>query len=270
MNKVAGVEFKENGKVYYFKLNDIEVEKGWHVVVNTEKGEEYGRVVSILDKKDIDQSLELLSVERIATDRDEKKYNKNQSDARKAIEKAVELADNLGLTMKFVDASYTFERNQLIFYFISDGRVDFRELAKSLAGIYKTRIELRQIGVRDKAKEVSGIGPCGRQLCCSCFLNDLDSVTISMAKNQNLVLNPTKINGLCGRLLCCLNYEDELYKENRIDMPELGSYVETENGKGNVIFIDIPNRKYIVNVENYGKVTVKLKSKCDECGKCSK
>ena len=160
--------------------------------------------------------------------------------------------------MKFIDAYYTFDRKQLVFQFLADNRVDFRELAKSLAAVYRTRIELRQVGVRDKAKEISGIGSCGRKLCCSSFLSDLDSVSINQVKNQNLALNPNKINGLCGRLLCCLKYEDDLYTEFRKDLPEVGDEIKNNGEKGTVISIDIPARKYIYVTEEGNKVEVKV------------
>ena len=160
--------------------------------------------------------------------------------------------------MKFLDAYFTFDKKQLFFQFLADNRVDFRELAKSLASIYKTRIELRQVGVRDKAKEISGIGPCGRKLCCSNFLNDMDSVGIAQVKNQNLALNPNKINGLCGRLLCCLKFEDDLYTEYRKNLPEVGDHITYNNESGTVLSIDIPNRKYVFLSDNGNKIEVKV------------
>lgn len=271
MSKIVGVEFKNKGKIYYFDLNNIDLEDDKDVIVETEKGLEYGTVV--IENRDIlsaPKDIELSRVIRISTKEDKRIHNKNKKEAEGAIETATKIAKDLGLSMTFVDSNFSFERTQLMLYFISDNRVDFRELARELAAIYKTRIELRQIGVRDKAKEVSGLGQCGRKLCCSSFLKDLDSVTIAMAKNQNIVLNPSKINGQCGRLLCCLNYEDELYRENRKEMPELGQRVDTEFGEGNVIFIDIPNKKFIVNIPDHGKEVITIKSKCDECGKCNK
>ena len=156
--------------------------------------------------------------------------------------------------MQIIDASFTFDRDQLMFYFLSDSRVDFRELAKALASIYKTRIELRQVGVRDRAKEAGGLGLCGRCLCCSQFLYDFDSVSINMAKNQNLSLNPSKINGVCGRLLCCLKYENECYCEYRKGMPDVGDKVETEDGIGKVVSIDVISGKYKVEVPDVGLV----------------
>ena len=176
----------------------------------------------------------------------------------KALIKAQELAEKTNLDMKFLDAFFTFDRKQLVFQFLSDNRVDFRDLAKSLAAIYKTRIELRQVGVRDKAKNISGIGQCGRKLCCSSFLNDLDSVGIAQVKNQNLSLNPNKINGLCGRLLCCLKYEDELYTEYRKGLPEVGDKKTYDGETGSVISVDIPNRKYTLLTEKGNKIEIKV------------
>lgn len=271
MKKIVSCEFKKNGKNYYFDTNNIELNLGDNVIVETERGLQYATIIST--PKDVDEktlTYELQKIIRIADDEDNRRHLKNIKDAENALKRAQTISKELDLEMKFIESIYTFDRNQLLFYYISDNRVDFRELAKELAGIYKTRIELRQVGVRDKAKEISGIGHCGREICCAKFLSDLDSVTISMAKNQSLALNPNKINGLCGRLLCCLNYEDSLYSENRIDMPEVGQKVDTENGKGTVFLVDIPNRRYLVNVPDYGKVEIKLPSKCDTCEKSCK
>ncbi len=271
MKKIVSCEFKKGGKSYFFDTNNLELEISDNVILQTERGLQYATVTTEM-KEENEKFLnyELQKIIRKADADDERKNQKNLKDAENAMKKADELAKSLGLEMKLTDASYTFDRNQLIFYYISDNRVDFRELARELAGIYKTRIELRQIGVRDKAKEVSGLGQCGRELCCASFLKDLDSVTIAMAKNQSLALNPNKINGQCGRLLCCLNYEDQLYMENREGMPDVGQFVETEHGKGMVFFTDIPNRRYLVNVKDYGKVEIILPDKCETCGKCSK
>jgi cell fate regulator YaaT (PSP1 superfamily) len=271
MINVVGVEFKNNGKTFYFDSNNHELKINDYVIVETERGLQFGKIVTA--PKEIDQNSlghDFQKIVRVASKEDEFQNEKNVADANNAMNKAVKIASELGLEMKFVDVNYTFDRNQLLFYFLSENRVDFRELAKQLASIYKTRIELRQIGVRDKAKEVSGIGPCGRKLCCASFLNDLDAVSISMAKNQNLSLNPSKINGLCGRLLCCLNYENDLYTEQRDGMPEVGDSTEVNDKRGYVISTDILNRKYIVSVEGEGKVEVKLESKCESCGKCCK
>ena len=241
--KTVGVEFKKGSKQYNFFDNNIELEVGDSVIVTTERGLQFGKVVSIFDEE---KKVEHALVYRKANKEDEKQYNKNIKEAEKAKEKAQELANEYNLDMKFLDANYTFDKKQLVFQFLADNRIDFRELAKALAAIYKTRIELRQVGARDKAQEISGIGQCGRKLCCSAFLNDLDSVGIAQVKNQNLALNPTKINGLCGRLLCCLKFEDDLYSEYRKDLPEVGDKIKVEGEDSTVVSIDIPRRKYVV------------------------
>ena len=260
--KIVNVEFKKGGKAYKFFDNNIELEKEDAVIVTTERGLQFGTVVSIDEKDDkTDHAL----VYKKASKEDIKQNEKNIKEASEANIKAQEIADEFGLDMKFIEASYTFDRKQLIFQFLADNRVDFRELAKSLAGIYKTRIELRQVGARDKAKEISGIGPCGRKLCCSAFLNDLDSVGIAQVKNQNLALNPTKINGLCGRLLCCLKYEDGLYTEYRKDLPEVGDKVQVEGKDATVISIDIPRQKYVVLTdEDNNKIEVDVKKEKEQ------
>lgn len=254
--KCTNIEFKKNGKQYIFDCSNIELNIDDNVIVETERGLQFGKVVSdVFNEKD---DVEHAKVIKVATKKDEEQNNKNIKEAKIALTKAQELALEQNLDMKFLDAYYTFDRKQLIFQFLADNRVDFRELAKSLAAIYKTRIELRQVGVRDKAKEISGIGSCGRKLCCSNFLSDLDSVGIAQVKNQNLSLNPNKINGVCGRLLCCLKYEDELYTEYRKDLPEVGDEVENNGEKGEVISIDIPNRKYTYITEDGNKIEVKV------------
>lgn len=270
MSNVVGICFKSNNKVYFYQRNNLILKDGDNVIVETDRGLQLG-IVTISDVKNKEIASDMKPVIRLANREDINVFERNKVDAAKALFKAKSIATKLKLNMSLIDANYTFDRNQLLFYFLADSRVDFREMAKELASIYKTRIELRQIGVRDKAREVSGIGQCGRELCCSCFLKDsMDSVTINMAKNQNIALNPNKINGQCGRLLCCLNYEDEVYSEHRKDLPSLGDEVNTESGKGKVVSLDILNKTYTVNVPEEGKVVVSLKSKCDECGKCSK
>lgn len=253
--KIVGIEFKKGGKQYIFFDNNLELEVGQNVIVETERGLQFGRVAALLGENT--NNAEHAIVSKIATKKDEIQYEKNIKDAEKAKEKAQVVADKLNLEMKFLDSYYTFDRKQLVFQFLADNRVDFRELAKSLASIYKTRIELRQVGVRDKAKEISGIGPCGRKLCCSSFLSDLDSVAIAQVKNQNLAPNPTKINGLCGRLLCCLKYEDDLYTEYRKDLPEVGDKLKFNGQEVTVTSIDIPRRKYTAIVtEDNSKVEI--------------
>lgn len=245
--RAVNVEFKQGGKQYIFYDNNIELFEGDNVIVETERGLQFGTVVSFA-KYNINEEHAL--VYKKASQPDEKQNKTNIKDAKNAIEQAQSIAEELSLDMKFIDAYFTFDRKQLVLQFLADNRIDFRDLAKQLASIYKTRIELRQVGVRDKAKEISGIGPCGRKLCCSSFLNDLDSVGIAQVKNQNLAPNPNKINGLCGRLLCCLKYEDDLYSEYRKNLPEVGDKVKVEGEESTVISIDIPRRKYTVLTDN--------------------
>lgn len=254
--KCVSVEFKSNGKQYTFNSNNLELKIGEYVIVETERGQQFGKISAILGE--LDDKKEHSNVLKIANDKDIKQNNNNIKEAAEALKKAQEFANEYSLDMKFLDAYYTFDKKQLFFQFLADNRVDFRDLAKSLASIYKTRIELRQVGVRDKAKEISGIGACGRKLCCSNFLNDLDSVGIAQVKNQNLALNPNKINGLCGRLLCCLKFEDDLYTEYRKNLPEVGDKIEYQNETGTVLSIDIPNRKYVFLSENGNKMEVKV------------
>lgn len=255
--KVVGINFKEHGRVYYFKAGEFIYKKDTAVIVETEKGLQYGIVVVLpreIDEKDMSGSLK--SVLRLVNEEDRKKYQKNLIDSKKAFEYAVEMVKKLNLDMRLLDASYTFDRNQLLFNFIADGRVDFRELAKKLAQMYRTRIELRQIGVRDKAKEIGGLGPCGRFLCCSSFLTDFNSVSINMAKNQFIALNPTKINGVCGRLLCCLNYEDDLYSELKKDLPPIGTFIDTPEGKGRIVSLDIFKKVATVEFKDHHTTTI--------------
>jgi Uncharacterized homolog of PSP1 len=257
MNEIVGVEFQENGDVYYFAINKIKPKKNITVIVETERGLQFGKVVTdILNKDDLKFDKELKNVLRISSKQDYRNHLRNLEEAKEALEKSKEISERLKLKMQMVDACYTFDRTQLMFRFVADARVDFRDLAKELASIYKTRIELRQIGIRDKAKEVGGVGICGRQMCCSRFLKFFDSVSIAMAKNQNISLNPNKINGVCGRLLCCLKYEDDEYTDCKSCLPNMGETVETEKGKGRVISVDVLNRKYVVNVEGYGELEV--------------
>ena len=265
--KTVSVEFKKGGKQYLFFDNNLEISVGDNVVVETERGQQFGKIVSVNNSDDHKEHSLVL---KIANKTDEKQNQKNIKDAKNAIIKASELVEKLGLDMKLIDSYYTFDRKQLVFQFLSDNRVDFRELAKQLAAIYKTRIELRQVGVRDKAKEISGIGPCGRKLCCSLFLNDLDSVGIAQVKNQNLAPNPSKINGLCGRLFCCLKYEDDLYSYYRKDLPEVGDKIKRDGVEGTVISIDIPRRKYVVVNENNEKTEVSVPLKKEHERKSNK
>lgn len=248
MDKIYGIVFKDGGKTYSFKSpEDYNVND--YVIVETEKGVQFAKISTNIIEKDNTDNLK--SILRLATDEDYQNHLKNLKDADKALKKCVQFASELNLNMKVANAQYTFDRTQLLFNFTADERVDFRELAKKLAAVYHTRIELRQIGARDKAKEVGGIGICGKKLCCSNFLNQIDAVSMNMAKNQNLALNPNKINGLCGRLLCCLTYEDSTYLECSKGMPSVGDEIKTQKGRGIVDSVDVLNRtcKVIINGE---------------------
>ncbi len=266
MVDVVGVTFKDNGKVYYFSSNNLELKKNVTVIVETERGLQFAKVVEEtkkMDEKQLKRSLN--KVIRIASKKDYYQHRNNLKDSEEALNECRNLIKKNDLNMNVLEAYYNFDRTQLIFKFVSDNRVDFRNLAKQLASIYKTRIELRQIGVRDKAKEIGGLGICGRCLCCTKFLNDLDSVSINMAKNQNLALNPTKINGACGRLLCCLKYEDECYTSCKKGLPDVGDVVETNGNKGKIISVDILQRKCKVELENGSIEDIVYEKEC--CGK---
>ena len=235
MIKIVGVRFKNAGKIYYFDPVDFEIEKNIDVVVETARGLEYGKIV--VGPKEIEEE-KLISplkpIIRIATEEDKAIYRENKEKAKETFEICQQKIKEHGLTMFLIDCEYTFDRNKLIFYFTAEGRIDFRELVKDLASIFKTRIELRQIGVRDEVKRIGGNGVCGRELCCCSFLSDFEAVSIKMAKEQNLSLNPSKISGNCGRLMCCLKYENEVYEEKLKKMPNIGAIVETEEGQGEV------------------------------------
>ena len=236
MYNVAAIEFDDSNRIYYFSNNGLELTEKELVVVETERGLQLGTVKKANVELSKDKvTLPLKNVIRIAKKEDMKTSEKCRLTEKEALDNAKKISENLQLNMKFVSANLTLDKKQLTFNFIADDRVDFRELAKKLAAIYKTRIELRQIGVRDKAKEIGGLGPCGRFLCCNTFLNDFNTVSINMAKNQYLSLNPTKINGLCGRLLCCLNYEDETYSELKKNFPPIGSKYSEKGIEGKVL-----------------------------------
>lgn len=257
MIEVVGISFKNGGKIYYFSPGKYKLKLGITVIVETEQGTQFAKVVE--ENKEIPSNRinsDLKKVIRIATKNDYNKHMKNIADAKEALNECKKLIEKYNLNMQIIEAMYTFDRSQLIFRFISDNRVDFRNLVKDLANIYKTRIELRQVGVRDRAKEISGCGICGQKLCCSRYLNDLDSVSINMAKNQNISLNPSKINGVCGRLLCCLKYEDETYTSYKFDLPTIGSKVTIKEGTGKVVSINILKRKYKVEIPEVGIVEV--------------
>jgi cell fate regulator YaaT (PSP1 superfamily) len=236
MIKVVGVRFKKAGKIYYFDPVDIDVNKGDSVIVETARGIEFGQcVVGPKEISEEDIVSPLKTVIRKASDEDIIRHRENQLKEKEAYNICLEKIQQHKLIMKLIDVEYTFDNNKVIFYFTADGRVDFRELVKDLATVFRTRIELRQIGVRDESKMVGGLGPCGRPLCCSSFLGDFAPVSIKMAKEQNLSLNPTKISGICGRLMCCLNYEQDTYEDIRKRLPRAGSIVETPYGNGEVV-----------------------------------
>lgn len=259
MEKVVGISFVNSKRIYYFNPNGINTEIDKYVIVETERGLQYGKVVTdILSKPKESLNLPLKNVIRLATKDDIKRNDENIKLSKKAIKECEKLINKYDLNMKLIDAGFTFDREQLVYHFLSDARVDFRSLAKDLAAIFKTRIELRQIGVRDKAKEIGGLGPCGRTLCCTDYLVNFDSVSINMAKNQNLSLNPTKINGVCGRLLCCLNYENEVYEEYRKGLPNLGDKVKYEGKSGKVVSLDILKRSYTFLTDEEEYIEVKL------------
>ncbi|WP_316572776.1 stage 0 sporulation family protein [Neobacillus sp. YIM B06451] len=255
MFDVVGVRFKKAGKIYYFDPGDLPIEKDDYVIVETVRGVEFGKVV--IARKQVDEHdvvLPLKKVVRIADQKDRLIVEENKLAAKEAYDVCCEKVNGHQLDMKLVDVEYTFDRNKVIFYFTADGRVDFRELVKDLASIFRTRIELRQIGVRDEAKMLGGIGPCGRMLCCSTFLGDFDPVSIKMAKDQNLSLNPTKISGLCGRLMCCLKYENDEYETAKDLLPDLGEVITTPLGRGKVVGLNILERILQVEIKEQERV----------------
>ncbi len=236
MVKTVGVRFKKAGKIYYFDPVDFEINVDDSVVVETIRGIEFGKaVLGIREVSENEIIAPLKKVLRIATEEDNRVYEENKAKEKEAFNICLQKINHHNLGMKLIDVEYTFDNNKIIFYFTADGRVDFRELVKDLASVFKTRIELRQIGVRDEAKMISGMGPCGKSLCCSTFLGDFAPVSIKMAKEQNLSLNPTKISGICGRLMCCLKYEHETYENSRRYMPKVGALVDTAEGRGEVV-----------------------------------
>lgn len=254
MNYV-GVKFKDEGNTYNFE-SELQLNLKDKVIVETERGEQLG----VVDKLNcsVSNGKKIKKVLRVATDEDYNTYLKNANEAKKALIEARKEAEKMGLNMNIIDATYSLDRAMLLFNFISDERVDFREFVKKIAAKYHTRIELHQIGIRDKAREIGGIGLCGRSLCCSSTLKNLCTVNISMVKNQNIALNPTKINGACGRLLCCFNYENEIYEANRKELPKVGEKVKYKGKYCEVTELDILNKKYKIKLSdgNYEEVVV--------------
>ena len=236
MIEVIGVRFNPAGKIYYFDPTGIKFQYGENVIVETSRGVEFG-VVAVGNKQVTEEEVvaPLKPILRKATREDETRLKENKEKEKEALKIALEKIKEHKLDMKLINTEYTFDRGKVLFYFTAEGRVDFRDLVKSLAGVFKTRIELRQIGVRDEAKTLGAVGICGRFLCCSTFLDDFKPVSIKMAKDQGLSLNPTKISGVCGRLMCCLQYEQNVYDEMLKVVPPKGSLVEYENEKGTVV-----------------------------------
>lgn len=240
MSKVIGVRFKRPGKVYFFDAGNINVKAKDKVIVETAMGQEMGEVV--INNKNLTNNkikASLKPIIRVATEKDLKHFTENKEKEKEAFKICEEKIKKHKLGMHLVDASYTFDNAKLLFYFTADNRIDFRELVKDLASIFKTRIELRQIGVRDQVRRIGGNGVCGRELCCCTFLNNFDTVSIKMAKEQNIALNPAKISGNCGRLMCCLRYEQESYEEKLKKLPKVGAIVKTADGEGTVDSIEI-------------------------------
>ncbi len=240
MVKVTGVRFKKMGKIYYFDPCDFKIEAGMHVVVETSRGVEYG--LAVIGEKQVEETEivpPLKKVLRIATPEDDRVVEQNRKKEAEAFEMCRKKIEKHGLDMKLIDVEYTFDHNKILFYFTAEGRIDFRELVRDLASVFKTRIELRQIGVRDEAKMIGGLGVCGRVLCCNSYLGDFEPVSIKMVKEQNLSLNPTKISGTCGRLMCCLKNEQEVYESLHKKLPGVGSLVETADGKGIVSAVSV-------------------------------
>ena len=252
MIKVIGVRFRQAGKIYNFSPADFQVKVGDHVIVETARGIEYGSVVQgIREVADDKVIMPLKSVIRIATEEDDKKAIENNEKEKKAFKICKEKIAKHGLEMKLIETEYTFDNNKVLFYFTADGRIDFRELVKDLAAVFRTRIELRQIGVRDEAKMLGGMGICGRKLCCNTFLSEFAPVSIKMAKEQNLSLNPTKISGVCGRLMCCLKNEQETYEYLNSKLPNVGEKLKTKDGVvGEVQRVDVLRQKVKLIVED--------------------
>lgn len=255
MVEVIGIRFKKAGKIYYFDPGEMTIAKDDYIIVETVRGVEFGKVV--IANKQVDEEdvvLPLKKVIRTATPKDKRIVAENQENASEAYQVCESKIIEHQLDMNLVDVEYTFDRNKVIFYFTADGRVDFRDLVKDLASVFKTRIELRQIGVRDEAKLLGGIGPCGRMLCCSTFLGDFEPVSIKMAKDQNLSLNPAKISGLCGRLMCCLKYENDDYETAKKELPDLGETIKTPYGKGKVVGLNILERMIQIEIPDKERV----------------
>lgn len=260
MVKTIGVRFKKAGKIYYFDPAEYDIKKNDGVIVETVRGIEYG--VAVLGIRDIPEEeivAPLKRVIRVASPEDKRIFELNKQKEKEAFTACVEKIRQHQLDMKLIDVEYTFDNNKIIFYFTADGRIDFRDLVKDLAAVFRTRIELRQIGVRDEAKMLNGVGPCGRTLCCATHLGDFAPVSIKMAKEQGLSLNPVKISGICGRLMCCLKYEQDHYECTRKTLPRPGAIVETDDGRGEVLDVSVLKESVRVRLEIADENTKTLK-----------
>lgn len=264
MVKVVGVRFKKAGKIYYFDPGDLNIAVNSYVIVETVRGVEYGQVVvSNREVPDEEIVAPLKKVIRIANDEDRQHAEENSKKEKEAFSICLQKIRDHNLDMKLIDVEYTFDNNKVLFYFTADGRIDFRELVKDLAAIFKTRIELRQIGVRDESKMMGGIGVCGRTLCCKSFLGEFQPVSIRMAKEQGLSLNPTKISGTCGRLMCCLKYEQDAYEEALDRVPKTGAIVSTPEGQGTVMEVSLLKEILKVKMDKGNETDLKI-YKADE------
>ena len=269
--KIAQIRLREQGKVMLFNPNNVAFVLHDVVIVESERGNDYGQVIAGAEEFKGEKPEDTpKKVVRIATPEDMEQVKKNKQDVRNVFETASKKILERKLLMKLVAAEYSFDRSKVIFYFTAEGRVDFRELVRDLAHMFKARIELKQIGVRDEVKMFGGYGCCGRELCCAAYLKDFEPVTIRMAKQQNMPLNPEKISGVCGRLMCCLSYEYETYKEFSKGLPKEGSYIQTKEGKGRVISVNTLKQEVIVELEDERKIEVSFKGKKAKChGKCN-
>lgn len=248
MNNIVGVKFRKPGKIYFFDAGNLDIEKNQYVIVETSLGEEFGTVVTTPKKVKENKTKEpLKKIIRIATKEDINNYETNKKKEPEALRICKEKIKKHNLKMNLIEVEYKFDNSKILFYFTADGRIDFRDLVKDLASIFRTRIELRQIGVRDEIRRIGGNGICGRELCCCSFLGSFDTVSIKMAKEQNIALNPSKISGSCGRLMCCLRYEQEVYEEKLNRLPKVGAIVKTADGEGTVE--NIETLKEVVKVK---------------------
>ncbi len=259
MEKLILIRLRDSGQLCFYNPPDLNVQEGDCVIVEHDRGLDYGRVVSLSGVIDAKNKQPLKKIIRLAQNNDIKQIEENRALAREAFNTCLKKIEEHKLEMKLVQAEYSFDRTKIIFYFTSEGRVDFRDLVKDLAKIFRTRIEMRQIGVRDEAKFFGGFGPCGRQLCCATFLTDFEPVTVKMAKDEGLPLNPPKISGICGRLMCCLNYEYEMYRALAKGLPREGERIHTPQGKGKVLSINVFKRTATLELEDGTQIEMDYK-----------